>query len=179
MTFIKRKITIIAIIILICVLLFFTLWDIIYEQQLIQLLDFIFEREILQRILILYIIFTIFLIVLILLQTSKKFEDVLQSRRIFEKLLQDKLYYFKCPKCNEVFTINKSRENDNKPFIITCPSCGMIGKIPSESKSRGNKFICKNCGEQIVIWAEKTNSPQNIEVLTCPYCGEKQSMKNI
>lgn len=179
MTYVNRKVTIIVMIVLICILLFFTLWDIIYEKQLLQLLDFIFEREILQRILILYIIFIILLIFLIFLQKSKKFEAVLQSRRIFEKLLEDKLLYFKCPKCNEVFTIKKSRENENKPFIITCPSCGVIGRIPSESKSIGNKFTCKNCGEQVLIWAENTKSPHKVEVFTCPYCGEKQSMKNI
>ncbi len=161
-----------------CILLFFTLWDIIYGKQLLQLFDFIFEREILQRILILYIIFITFLIVLIFLQTSKKFKDVLKSRRVFEKLIEDKLHYFKCPKCNEIFTIKKSKENENKPFIITCPCCGIVGRIPAESRSVGNKFTCKICGEQVVIWAENIKSPHNVEVFTCPYCGEKQSMKN-
>lgn len=135
MTSIKSKMPLVALIILICLALFFTLWDIIYEKQLLQLLDFIFKRQMLQKILILYSILTIFAIVLIYSRTAKKSEAVSRSGRKFEKLLESKSRHLKCPNCNEIFTIKKSKGNDNRSFVITCPCCRTTGWIPSKAKS--------------------------------------------
>lgn len=133
----------------------------------------------LQRIIILYVILIIFAIVLISSRITKKFEAVLRSRRIFERLLKDKLHHFKCPNCNEVFTIEKSKIDDNKSFIITCPCCGATGRIPSKQKSAETKFECINCGGQVSIWPEETESSHKVMVYSCPYCGKKQSMKSL
>lgn len=127
---IKSKIPLVALILLACVVLFLTLWDIIYGKQLLQLLEFIFERQMLLRMLILYGILTIFAIVTIFSRMAKKSEAVSRSERKFEKSLESKLHHFKCPKCNEIFMIKKSKGNDDKPFIITCPCCGTVGKLP-------------------------------------------------
>ena len=72
---------------------------------------------------------------------------------------------------------------------MTCPDCGIIGKISSsppviveeipEQKSENIKFKCKSCGERVSIWAEGTDLVQDIQIYSCPYCGEKQFMKNI
>jgi len=119
--------------------------------------------------------------------------------------LEGKLYHFKCPNCQGIFAIKKSSRNNKKPFTLTCPDCGTIGKISSsppvvieeipEQKSENIKFKCKNCGEKVSIWAEGTDLVQDIQIYSCPYegtdlvqdiqiyscpyCGEKQSMKNI
>ena len=77
----------------------------------------------------------IFVIVLIFSQTIKKYETILRSRRKFEKLLESRLHYFRCPNCNEIFTIKKSQGNGIRSFITTCPYCGTIGRIPSMPKS--------------------------------------------
>jgi len=175
----KSRIPLIAIIILTGVVLFFTLRDILYEKQLLQLLDFISEKQMLQRIIILYVILIIFVIVLTSSRITKKFETVLRSRRIFEVLLKDKLHHFKCPNCNEIFTIKKSKINEDKSFVITCPCCGSTGRIPSMPKSVEAKFECINCGEQVSIWADEAKSSHKVVVYSCPYCGKKQSMKNI
>ena len=130
MTSVKSILPWIAIILLTCVVLFFTLRDIIYEKQLLQLLDYTFKRQMLQRIIILYGILAIFTIVLIFSRLTKKFEAVSRSGRKFERSLKSKLHHFKCPNCNGIFTIKKSKDTDNRSVIITCPRCMAIGRIP-------------------------------------------------
>ena len=178
MTSIKNKIPLIVFIILTCVILFFTILDIMYEKQLLHLSNFISEEQILQRLLMLYGIFAVFTIVLIFSQMTKKHKAVLRSRMTFEKSLERKLHHFKCPKCNEILTVKKSKDSDNGSFITTCPCCGAIGKIPSKPKPSETKFKCITCGEQVSIWPEeKAKSSHDVVVYSCPYCGEKQSMK--
>jgi len=179
MSSIKRKTSLIVLIILIIIVVFFTLRDIVYEKQLIELLDFIIERQLLLRTLVLYGILIIFVVVLIFSQMTKKSEVVLYYEKIFKKLLGNKLQHFKCPKCNEFFTVKKLKGNNGKSFVITCPCCGEIGMIPPKPKSAEIKFKCVNCGEQVSLWAEETKSYQDLKVSSCPYCGEKQSMKSI
>lgn len=140
MTSIKNKIPLIALIILICVLLFFTLWDIAYGNQLFYLYNYIVERQMLQRILILYIISIIFTVILIFSLTIKKYKTILRSRRTFEKSLESKLLHFKCPKCNEIFSIQKFKDGEKKSFTTTCPCCGVIGRISYKSESIGIKI---------------------------------------
>ena len=135
MTSVKSKIPLVVLILLTCMVVFLTLWDIIYEKQLLQLLDFIFERQMLQRMLVLYGILTIFAIVLIFSRTTKKSEAVSRSGRKFEKLLESKLHHFKCPNCNGIFTIKKSKGSADRSFILSCPCCRTIGKIPSNPQN--------------------------------------------
>ena len=132
MTSVKRMMPIIAIIILAIVLLIFTVRDLIYEKELIDLIDFILTRVMLQRILILYIILAIFVIVLIYTRATKKSEIVSLYGRIFEEPLERKTRHFKCPNCNVIFTIKKSKLNNNKKSTITCPSCKTVGYTPTK-----------------------------------------------
>ena len=176
---IKNKKLLFVIIILILVVLFFTVWDIFYDEQLVQLFDFISERQMLQRMLILYAILAIFTILVIYLQTKKKYVTTSRSRRIFEKSAGNKSTHFICPKCNEIFMIKKLKSNEDSSFITTCPCCGAIGRIPPMPKSLEIKFECTNCGEQVAIWPGVTESSQKVIVYSCPYCGKKQTMKNI
>jgi len=132
MTSLKRMVPLIAIIILACVLFIFTVRDLIYEKQLLELIDFILKRDMLQRILIMYIILTVFAIVLIYSYATKKSEIVSIYGKIFEKPLEQKMRHFKCPNCNAIFTIKKSKVKNNKESIITCPSCKTIGYTTSK-----------------------------------------------
>lgn len=140
MAMIKDKIPLIALIIIICVVLFFTLWDVLYGEQLAQLFDHILKRPMLQRILLLYIISIIFAIILIFSLTIKKYQIILRSRRTFKQTPESKLNHFKCPKCNEIFSIKKLKDDDDGSFTTTCPCCGIIGRIPSTSKSDETKI---------------------------------------
>jgi len=177
MTLIQRKLLFAAIILLSIVVLLSSLFDIVYEKQWLQI------------ILTLYAILIIFTIVLLFLKPTKKIVESGDIVEEFEKTLKGKLYHFKCPNCNGIFAIKKSKSNNKKPFTLTCPDCGTVGKISSsppviveeipEQKSENIKFKCKSCGERVSIWAEGTDLFRNIQVYSCPYCGEKQPMKNI
>jgi predicted RNA-binding Zn-ribbon protein involved in translation (DUF1610 family) len=154
---------------------------------LISLWDVIDEKQWLAGVSISYAILLILTIVL--LATRKKTAVSKDTVEEFEKTLEGKLCHFKCPNCQGIFAIKKSSRNNKKPFTLTCPDCGTIGKISSsppviveeipEQKSENIKFKCKSCGERVSIWAEGTDLVQDIQIYSCPYCGEKQSMKNI
>lgn len=172
MTLLRGKLPFITIILLALVILILSLWDIIYNQQWIQ------------RILALYGILIIIVVVLLFLKT-KKTTDI-DTVREFEKTLEGKLQHFKCPNCNGIFAIKKSKHENKKPFSLTCPDCGNIGKISStpnlivdeipDQKSVKTNFTCENCGEWVSIWAEGTDLFKDIKINSCPYCGRKQSM---
>jgi len=178
MSSIKSKIPLIVLIILLIIVIFFTSIDIIYEKQIFDLLDFIIMRQFLLRTLTLYVILIIFVIVLLFSQRTKKSKEISYIEKIFKKMLGNKLQHFKCPNCNEFFTVKNLKGNEGRSFVITCPCCGEIGRIKLKPKSKEIKFKCVNCGEQVSIWAEKTKSPHDIVVYSCPYCGERQSMKS-
>ncbi|MCK5112201.1 MAG: hypothetical protein KAQ84_01545, partial [Thermoplasmatales archaeon] len=155
MTATQSKLPFVAIVLLACVVLFFSLWSIIYEDQW------------LQSILALYGILIILSVVLVSLSSKKKSTEFKHAIKEFEKTLEGKLYHFKCPSCSGIFAIKKSKRNNKKPFTLTCPDCGNVGTIPStpklveeeipEQKSVKTRFKCKNCGEFVSIWAEGTD----------------------
>ncbi len=177
MKLIHRKLLFLVIILLSIVILFSSMFDIVYGN------------EWLQTILAIYAVLIIFTIVLLFLKPTEKIVESGDIVEEFEKTLKGKLYHFKCPNCNGIFAIKKSKRNNKKPFTLTCPDCGTVGKISSspsivveeipEQKSENIKFKCKSCGERVSIWAEGTDLFRNIQVYSCPYCGEKQPMKNI
>ena len=177
MIFLQRKLLFTLIIILSIIVLFSSIFDIVYEKQWLQI------------ILALYAVLIIFAIVLLFLKQTKKIAGSKDIVEEFEKTLEGKLYHFKCPQCEGIFAIKKSKRNNKKPFTLTCPDCGTVGRISSsppvvveeipEQKSENIKFTCKNCGERVSIWAEGTDLVRKVEIYSCPYCGEKQSMKNI
>jgi len=175
---IKGRIYLISLIILIIIVIFFTALDIIYEEQIIHLLNYIYNRPLLSRILVLYIILLVFIIVLFFSQMTKKSNAVSYYERLLKMLIGEKLQHFKCPKCKEYFTFKNLKINENRSFIITCPCCGEIGKIPQKQKSPQIKFECKKCGEQVSIWSDLSKSTRRVQIYSCPYCGEKHSMKS-
>ena len=151
-----------------------SIWSIIYEDQWIQ------------GIIALYGILVIIMIIIVFYFLDKNKLETKSSIQEFEKTLEGKLHHFKCPKCNGIFAIKKSKRENRKAFSLTCPDCGNIGvisntptkiegEIPDE-KSKKTKFTCNKCGEFISIWAEGTNLHNNIKILTCPYCGTEKSM---
>ena len=172
MTLVQSRLPYIAIIILSFVILILSLWDLMNHQ------------EWTQRILAIYGILIILVFVLIFLRTKKPTDTI--NIREFEKTLQGKLQHFKCPNCNGIFAIKKSKQENKKPFSLTCPDCGNIGKISSapkmvieeipDQKSMKKNFTCSRCGEWVSIWSEGTDLFRNIEVQSCPYCGKRQSM---
>lgn len=129
--------------------------------------------------------FLLFLILILIFLISKRptAEETVES---FGKTLKGKLYHFKCPNCQGIFAIKKSKHDNKKPFSMNCPDCGEVAiisptpriieeEIP-EKKSVNVNFKCSNCGEGLTIWAEGTELYSNVNIHSCPYCGLKASM---
>jgi predicted RNA-binding Zn-ribbon protein involved in translation (DUF1610 family) len=169
----RSNLPFIGIIIFACMVLIFSLWDIIYNEKW------------LERIIALYGILII-LCVLFLVSKEKKSLSAGTSVEEFEKSLSGKLHHFKCTSCGGVFAIKKSNMNNKNPFKLTCPDCGETGIVSSnsekiseeipEKKSLYKKFICKHCGEWMMVWAEGTEIIQDVHVYSCPFCGTKQNL---
>ncbi|MBN1280702.1 MAG: hypothetical protein JXA00_03545 [Candidatus Thermoplasmatota archaeon] len=106
----------------------------------------------------------------------------------FEKTLKGALHHFKCPSCGGVFAVKKSRQDNKKSFLLTCPDCGMTGMVPStpsvivaeipEKKSTSKNFTCQQCGEWVMVWAEGTELASDLHVYSCPYCGAQQDLQS-
>ena len=124
------------------------------------------------------------LIFLYMYQSSRKQMDPVVQ---FKKTLQGGLYHYKCSCCNGIFALKESRKNDSCILTLSCPGCGALGRISSQSpkrieripteKSPSVSFICTFCGERLNIWAEGTPLIDNISIFSCPYCGSKKPMK--
>jgi predicted RNA-binding Zn-ribbon protein involved in translation (DUF1610 family) len=169
---------------LICILLLGILLFIV------SLYDIFSDQGWIQEILAVYGILIILVFILLLVNTRKpSAEKINKTVEEFEKTLKGRLHHFKCPKCTGIFAVKKSRQNNKKAFTLTCPDCGYVGRIPSkptvveaeipEKKSVNINFKCSKCGESVSLWAEGTQLHSDIKIHTCPYCGEKQTMKNI
>jgi len=119
----------------------------------------------------------------------RKGEIVINTVEDFEKKLKGGLFHFKCPTCEGIFAIKKSKRNDEKPIKMTCPDCGAIGMVTAnpvsifeeipEKKSIKANFKCTSCSEGITVWAEGTDLHKNINVLSCPFCGQEQTMDRV
>jgi predicted RNA-binding Zn-ribbon protein involved in translation (DUF1610 family) len=145
----------------------------------------VFDKPWTDRILAAYALLIILSVIFILatLIKSKGKADTIEE---FEKTLKGKLYHFKCPGCNGIFAIKKSKSNDKKPVKMTCPDCGAMGIISPnptcteedipEKKSLKANFKCKRCREGLTIWAEGTDLYEELHIYSCPYCGEKDTM---
>ena len=145
----------------------------------------IFEKPWMNRILAAYVLLIILSIIFVL-ATFIKSNDKANSIGEFEKTLKGELYHFKCPSCNGIFAIKKSKGNDRKPVRMTCPDCGTMGVISPnpicteenipEKKSLNANFKCSSCGEGLTVWAEGTDLYKDLSVCSCPYCGKKDTM---
>lgn len=169
----RQTLPFVGLIVLSLVVLFFSLWDIIYDEQW------------LERIIALYGI--LFILSLLFLATNaKKKQNDIKNVEEFEKSLTGRLHHFKCPVCGGIFAIKKSKINNKKSFTLTCPDCGATGTVPSkpskiievipEKKSIHKNFKCESCGESVTIWAEGSEIASDVQVYSCPYCGAKQRM---
>lgn len=156
--------------------LFFSVWGVIFNK------DWIIPVA------ALYIIWIFLALILIFSIPTKPIvgEDTIEE---FEKTLKGRLYHFKCPNCNGIFAIKKSKHNNKKPFKMTCPDCGEVAvvsptprcieeEIP-EKKSVNVNFKCTNCGEAVTIWAEGAELYPYVRVYSCPYCGMEKTMNRI
>ena len=152
----------------------------------IAVFDIIYNRDWLLITIVLYIAIIFIAFILILLKIQKKSVTV-DAFEDFEKKLMGGLFHFKCPTCNGIFAIKKSKSNNKKPLKLTCPGCGAFGiispnppttedKIP-EKKSINADFLCNNCGEGITLWAEGKNLYKKIVVYSCPFCGKDELLK--
>jgi len=155
------------------VLLVFSVWGLIFEKP--------WTNHILAAYVLSVILSTVFIPIALI-----KFKGKTDTIEEFEKTLKGRLYHFKCPSCNGIFAIKKSKSNNKKPVKMTCPDCGAMGiispnpvcteeEIP-EKKSLKANFKCKRCGEGLTIWAEGTDLYEELHVYSCPYCGEKDTM---
>lgn len=163
---------IILIILGLCVLIF-SLYDIIYAKEWIV------------RTFAAYGLIFLILILLIIYRLQKK-EAPIISVEEFEKRLKGGLYHFKCPTCSGIFAFKKSKSNNKKYVKMTCPDCGAVGVIPPnpaeieeeipEKKSSKANFKCKMCGEGVTVWAEGTDLHSDVNVFSCPFCGEKKPL---
>ena len=158
------------------VVLFLSIWDIV------------FEKEWMGLILVLYgLLIAMVFMFIVLLSLRRVYKEATVEE--FEKTLGGRLYHFKCPNCSGFFAVKKSKRNNKKPVKMTCPDCGKIGVIlpfPEsieeyipEKKSVSINFKCKNCEEGITIWAEGSEIYQNVRVYSCPYCGERKTMSRV
>jgi predicted RNA-binding Zn-ribbon protein involved in translation (DUF1610 family) len=154
----------------------------------LSIVDIIFDKSWTNFILISYAILIIFFFIMIFLRSQETY-IVKTTVEEFEKTLTGGLYHFKCPSCNGIFAIKKSKSNNKKPVKMTCPDCGIIGTIPSspasvedeipEKKSIGVNFRCSNCGEGVTIWAEGTELYSDVDVYSCPFCGKQKTMNRL
>jgi predicted RNA-binding Zn-ribbon protein involved in translation (DUF1610 family) len=170
----RKTLPFIGIMVLACIVLLFSLWDIIYHESW------------LERIIALYGI--LFILTLLFLATNTKKKPAgIKNVEEFETSLKGRLHHFKCPVCGGIFAIKKSRHNNKKSFTLTCPDCGTTGTIPSkpskvieeipEKKSINKNFKCEACGGSIMVWAEGADIVSDVKVYSCPYCGTKQRMR--
>lgn len=172
----ENKLFFILIILLAFFIFVFSLWSIVYEDQW------------LQGIMALYGILIIILLVIVFYILNKKPFHLKKAVKEFEKTLEGKLHHFKCPACNGIFAIKKSKHDNKKSFTLTCPDCGNVGTIPPtpklveeeipDNKSAKTRFTCNKCGEFISIWAEGVDLFNNVQIYSCPYCGQKKSMSS-
>ena len=154
---------------------------------LFSLYDIIFNMELIVVSLLAYAVLIIFVIILIYIKLKRKIVPVeMDVVEEFEKTLEGGLYHFKCPTCEGFFAVKKSK-GDNKQYVkMTCPDCGEIGIIPPnpvsveeeipEKKSIKANFKCESCGEGITVWAEGTDLYKKLHVYSCPYCGLNETM---
>ena len=137
---------------------------------LFSIFDVVFDLNLRGLIIILYIILVILLIIIIICFYTLQLKE-LKNVNQFEKTLEGGLYHFKCPTCNGIFALKRSKSNDNKPVTLSCPDCGTVGVITPnpisieeeipEKKSMKVNFKCDICGEGITVWAEGTGIYQN------------------
>jgi transcription elongation factor Elf1 len=144
--------------------------------------DILYEKGLMIGIFAIYIILLIVSIVVLVLQKTPEEPYYHTLNNIEIKKTQENIHHFKCPECKEIFAIKKTTSNTTKPFTLTCPSCGIIGRIsPSadividiipEKNSDEIVFTCHDCKKQFSVWTKTTDITDTFKVYSCPYCGK-------
>ena len=147
--------------------------------------DMFFDKDWQLMLIAAYIAIIILTILVIFIKKIKK-PKTLATIEEFEKSLKGGLFHFKCPTCEGIFALKKSKSNDETPLKMTCPDCGAVGIIPPnpksceeeipEKKSVKANFKCATCGEGITVWAEGSELYPNISVFSCPFCGKDEML---
>ena len=163
-------------------LILFGFWIFIFS-----IFDIVFDKDWINIIMAMYVLIIVLVFFIIFLKSTRKTQ--LNSVKEFEKKLKGGLYHFKCPSCQGIFAVKKSKRNDKKPVKMNCPDCGKIATIPPkpvciieeipEKKSVNVNFRCNSCGEGITVWAEGAELHKDMNVYSCPFCGEKKEMVKI
>jgi predicted RNA-binding Zn-ribbon protein involved in translation (DUF1610 family) len=148
--------------------------------------DILFDEEWTYILIVSYFVIIFFILVLTYIKISERKTKSSISIEKFEKFLKGGLYHYKCPSCNGIFAIKKSRENNKKTVRMICPDCGITGNIPiypnfieeeiPEKKSVKANFKCVNCGEGITVWAEGQDIYNDVKIYSCPFCGLKKPL---
>lgn len=168
-----------------CFFIFFIKDDLLYK---ILIFNLTFNNVFLLFIFLIFLFIILSFLIHIFLK-KKKVRIFINSIEEFKKSLTGPLFHFKCPICNGIFAIKKSKGDNKKSIKMTCPDCGRIGVIPPnpvlieegipEKKSLKVNFRCNNCGEGITIWAEGTDLFDNIQVFSCSFCGKTNTMNRL
>ena len=148
--------------------------------------DVVFDKDWQLILIVTYIVLIVLFFILMVFRANHS-TKIYTSIEEFEKTLKGGLFHFKCPLCNGIFAIKKTRRNDKKPVRMTCPDCGEIGYIPiyplcveeeiPEKKSLKANFRCSKCGEGVTVWAEGTDLYEHTAILSCPFCGAKKPLQ--
>jgi DNA-directed RNA polymerase subunit RPC12/RpoP len=150
--------------------------------------DFLNDQQFIIPILIIYLTLLFFSIVILYIQIKKR-PRANKAVKLFEQSLKGSLHHFKCPNCDSIFAIKKSKINNKKPFILYCPTCNTQGlitpkpivikeKIPQE-KSPRTKYQCAICGERITMWSEGSMLQPTPQILSCPYCESNKPLNQL
>lgn len=156
--------------------------------MIISLYDIMFDKGLIIVVLASYGILIAIVLAFIILRFKKE-EIGVNTIEEFEKKLHGGLFHFKCPTCEGIFAIKKSKRNNDKAIKMACPDCGSVGIIPPnpisieeeipEKKSIKANFKCVSCNEGITVWAEGTDLNKNTHVFSCPYCGQEKTMDRV
>jgi predicted RNA-binding Zn-ribbon protein involved in translation (DUF1610 family) len=152
--------------------------------------DIVLNKGYFQHIVAAYLILIILAILLIVITaiTTPKPKELFEKVEEFKEGAEEEgVSHFKCPKCNAHFALQELKFQQNNLFKMTCPSCGIVGKISlnpqileeklPKTKSRGLNFKCTNCEEEMVIWLEGNKKIlDDTKILICPNCGADNSV---
>lgn len=147
----------------------------------ISIYDILYEQGLLLGVFSIYTVLLVVSIVFLIIQKTPDETSYCTLNNTAMKKTQEKIHHFKCPECKEIFAIKKPTDT-TKPFTLTCPSCGIIGRItPSpdiiidiipEKNSDEIQFTCHDCKQQFSIYTKTTDINDTFKVYSCPYCGK-------
>ena len=155
--------------------------------------DIVLNKGYFQHIVAAYLVLIILAILLIVIPalTAPKPKELFEKVEEFKpEEFEEKISHFKCPVCNAHFALEEKKFQQNHLFKITCPACGVIGRISlnpktveekiPKTKSKPLDFKCNNCQEEISIWLEGNKKIlDDTKIFSCPNCGAENTLERI